>query len=87
MTLSAEELLAGAGTSFDLIGDYAVPLTVRVICDILGVPDREWRQFRTWGDDVTRRMGVNVSRAQRRRFTAPPWVSETPLGMPVEPEV
>jgi cytochrome P450 len=60
------ELLDDAGSSFDLIGDYAVPLTVRVICDILGVPDRDWRRLRLWGDDVTRTMGVNTSRADMR---------------------
>lgn len=62
----SDELLGRAGRSFDLVGDYAVPLTVRVICDILGVPDRDWRRFRSWGDDVTRTMGVNVSRADVR---------------------
>lgn len=62
----SDELLDRAGPSFDLVGDYAVPLTVRVICDILGVPDDEWRRFRAWGDDVTRTMGVNVSRADAR---------------------
>lgn len=62
----SDELLDRAGPSFDLVGDYAVPLTVRVICDILGVPDRDWRRFRAWGDDVTRTMGVNVSRADVR---------------------
>ena len=60
------ELLDRAGTTFDLVGDYAVPLTIRVICDILGVPDHDWRRFRTWGDDVTRTMGVNVSRGDVR---------------------
>ena len=64
------ELLDRAGDRFDLIGDYAVPLTVRVICDILGVPDREWRKFREWGDDVTKSMGVNVSRADNRASQA-----------------
>ena len=62
----SHELLDRAGPTFDLVGDYAVPLTVRVICDILGVPDHEWRRFRSWGDDVTRTMGVNVSRADVR---------------------
>jgi cytochrome P450 len=51
---------------FDVVGDYAVPLTIRVICEILGVPDRDWRQFRAWGDDATRTMGANVSRADMR---------------------
>ena len=64
--ISDELLDRVAPSSFDLIGDYAVPLTVRVICDILGVPDRDWRRFRAWGDDVTRTMGVNVSRADVR---------------------
>lgn len=64
------ELLDRAGDGFDLIGDYAVPLTVRVICDILGVPDSEWRKFREWGDDVTKSMGVNVTRADNRASEA-----------------
>ncbi|HUP86759.1 MAG TPA: cytochrome P450 [Acidimicrobiales bacterium] len=64
--LVSDELLDGVGRSFDVVDDYAVPLTVRVICDILGVPDRDWRRFRSWGDDVTRTMGVNVSRADVR---------------------
>ena len=62
----SDELLERAGTTFDLIGDYAVPLTIRVICDILGVPDHDWKQFRHWGDDVTRTMGINTSRADAR---------------------
>jgi hypothetical protein len=65
----SDELLGRAtagGGGFDLVGDYAVPLTVRVICDILGVPDRDWKQFRAWGDDATRTMGVNTSRADMR---------------------
>lgn len=62
----SEELLDRAGTAFDVVGDYAVPLTVRVICHILGVPDGSWRRFRIWGDDVTRTMGVNLSRADLR---------------------
>ena len=66
----SDELLDRAGPTFDLIGDYAVPLTVRVICDILGVPDHDWRRFRVWGDDVTRTMGVNVSRADVRMAEA-----------------
>jgi len=65
-----EEISAGlvdrVGPSFDLIGDYAVPLTVRVICDILGVADDRWRDFRAWGDNVTKAMGVMVSRADAR---------------------
>ena len=70
-------LLDAAGPAFDLVGDYAVPLTIRVICDILGVPDREWRRFRVWGDDAAKTMGVNVSRvAVRAAETAMDELSE-----------
>lgn len=62
----SNELLDRAGPRFDLIGDYATPLTVRVICEILGVADEQWREFRAWGDDVTKAMGINVSRADAR---------------------
>ncbi len=61
------ELLDGVDPAgFDLIDDYAVPLTVRVICDLLGVPHQDWRQFREWGDLVTRTLGINLSRADQR---------------------
>jgi cytochrome P450 len=55
-----------SGSGFDLIGDYAVPLTVRVICELLGVPHDDWRQFREWGDTATRTLGLNLSRADQR---------------------
>ena len=69
VTEISDELLAAAtaqGGGFDVVGDYAVPLTVRVICHLLGVPHDEWRQFRVWGDDVTRTMGAMTTRADRR---------------------
>ena len=61
-----DQARADTGVPFDVVGDYAVPLTVRVICDILGVPDDDWRRLRSWGDEVTRTMGANVSRADAR---------------------
>jgi cytochrome P450 len=64
------DLLDRAAGSFDVVGDYAVPLTIRVICEILGVPDSEWKQFRAWGDDATRTMGVMISRADVRAAEA-----------------
>jgi len=69
--ISAELLdRCGASTGFDVVGDYAVPLTIRVICSILGVPDDEWRRFRAWGDDATRSMGLMVSRRDQRAAEA-----------------
>ncbi|MFG2092090.1 cytochrome P450 [Streptomyces sp. NPDC048612] len=34
----------------DLIADYAEPLPIAVICDLLGVPERDRRDFRAWSD-------------------------------------
>ncbi|MEU5611843.1 cytochrome P450 [Streptomyces sparsogenes] len=49
---AAEELLdavAPAGRA-DLIAAYAGPLPITVICDLLGVPQRDRRDFRAWSD-------------------------------------
>lgn len=35
-------------SSFDLIADYALPLPVKIISDLLGVPDRDQGKFATW---------------------------------------
>ncbi len=38
----------------DLLEDFASPLPVRVICDLLGVPAADWGRFRIWSDDMAR---------------------------------
>ncbi|HET6874232.1 MAG TPA: cytochrome P450 [Acidimicrobiales bacterium] len=52
---------------FDVVNDYAVPLTVKVICELMGVPGEDWRSFRQWGSDATASMGAMNSRANIRR--------------------
>lgn len=37
-----------AGAGFDLIGDFARPLPIAVLCALLGVPESEQEQFRQW---------------------------------------
>lgn len=34
----------------DLIAVFAAPFPVQVICELLGVPDENWDQFRSWSD-------------------------------------
>jgi len=38
----------------DLVADYAYPLPVQVIVDMLGVPAEDHEQFRVWSDSVAR---------------------------------
>ncbi|MFE1175709.1 cytochrome P450 [Streptomyces sp. NPDC058773] len=48
----ADELLDAMAErgSADLIADYAEPLPIAVICDLLGIPERDRRDFRAWSD-------------------------------------
>jgi cytochrome P450 len=45
--------VAGRG-SMDLIEEFAYPLPVRVICEMLGVPVRDHERFKHWGLDIAR---------------------------------
>lgn len=45
----ADEILDGLdGASFDAVAEYARPLSVRVIAELLGVPESEHAPFRAW---------------------------------------
>lgn len=48
----ADQLLdaAQAKGTFDLIADYALPLPLIVISEILGIPERDQQRFRKWTD-------------------------------------
>ena len=51
-----DDLLAGvAGNGeMDLIEEFAYPLPVRVICEMLGVPVKDHERFKAWGLDIAR---------------------------------
>jgi cytochrome P450 len=51
-----DDLLAAAAGKgqMDLIEDFAYPLPVRVICEMLGVPVRDHERFKAWGLDIAR---------------------------------
>jgi cytochrome P450 len=40
--------------SMDLIEEFAYPLPVRVICEMLGVPVKDHERFKAWGLDIAR---------------------------------
>lgn len=49
----------------DLVRDFAYPLPSRVICEILGVPEGNQAQFKTWADDIVAFIGGTGSSAAR----------------------
>jgi len=51
-----DDLLADAGGKgqMDLIEEFAYPLPVRVICEMLGVPVKDHERFKAWGLDIAR---------------------------------
>lgn len=54
--------LAPAGQSFDLVQDYAIPVPVRVIASLLGLPDCDHAQVRGWSEDLA--LGFNPFRTE-----------------------
>lgn len=50
----ADELLERAPASCDLIRDFAFPLPIIVISELLGVPAADREQFKAWSTDMTR---------------------------------
>src|ERR671927_248689 len=50
----ADELLDAVAPSgrMDLIDDYAFPLPIMVICELLGVPSADRAQFRYWSNAI-----------------------------------
>ncbi|MDI6102578.1 cytochrome P450 [Actinoplanes sp. NEAU-A12] len=50
----AARLLAAAGADFDLLADFAEPLAVTVIAELLGVPAADRRLLRPWSAAIVR---------------------------------
>lgn len=47
-----DDLPGGPGESFDLLGDYAEPMPVYVIADLLGVPREDHVRLRDWSQAI-----------------------------------
>ena len=59
--LDAIDLKVKAGESFDLIADYAEPLPVKIIADLLGFPEAEEHLLRPWSQAIVKMYEVNPS--------------------------
>ena len=49
------------GKSFDLVADYAEPLPVKIIADLLGFPESEEHLLRPWSQAIVKMYEVNPS--------------------------
>ena len=54
----------------DLIGDYAFPLAVTVICELLGVPAADRNDFRRWSKAIVASVPPDVARESTRSVSA-----------------
>lgn len=66
---TADALLdaAAARDSIDLLEDFAVPLPVAVIAELLGVPDADRHKLRPWSADIVAMYELNHTPAQADR--------------------
>jgi len=56
-------LLARGGG--DLVTEYAAPIPINVMAEMLGVPRSDWPLFRQWSDEVVQGEYVNKNRTER----------------------
>lgn len=72
----ADELLDAAQGSLersgqlDLLAEYAEPLPVLVVCELLGAPRADWQQLRDWSQDIVKMYEVAQTPAQREAAQA-----------------
>jgi cytochrome P450 len=67
-----KELLDPRGShgEMELVRDFAGPLPVVVIAEMLGVPGEDRERFRHWSDEVIRTLGENSTEDRRAAFRA-----------------
>ncbi len=54
----------------ELVRDFAAPLPVVVIAEMLGVPSEDQERFRAWSDEIIRTLGDNTLEDERAAHTA-----------------
>ena len=63
---TAERLLDAAGTSFDVIADYATPLPISVIADLMGIAAADHDRLLAWSHAIVRVFDIAASDAEQR---------------------
>lgn len=62
----AERLLEGVDDSFDVIADYATPIPITVIADLMGVPASDHHRLLDWSHAIVRVFDVSVTRSEEQ---------------------
>ncbi|MSY55761.1 MAG: cytochrome P450, partial [Actinobacteria bacterium] len=57
--IDAIDVKVASGENFDLIADYAEPLPVKIIADLLGFPESEEHLLRPWSQAIVKMYEVN----------------------------
>ncbi|MEX2293489.1 MAG: cytochrome P450 [Acidimicrobiales bacterium] len=57
----------GPSGTFDMVSEFAYPMPVMVICELMGVPEEDGPEFRTWVQYVALGLDPFISAEQRER--------------------
>lgn len=57
--------MIAAGPPSDLVADYALPIPMSVICELLGVPMQDQERFREWNDSLLSTNTLSAEQTQR----------------------
>jgi cytochrome P450 len=78
------DAMASSGPPVDLVEAFALPLPVRVICELLGVPYGDWDRFHGWSSDLTA-AGLPLERVLASYTSLREYVSELAARRRLEP--
>jgi cytochrome P450 len=62
-----DDALADGPESIDVIDQFAYPLPLQIVCEILGVPSEDRELLRTWTCDITPTVDVAISKEVKAR--------------------
>jgi cytochrome P450 len=66
ITARVHALLASAGSTFDLVGEVAHPLSVHTVAGLLGVAPSRWPEFVRWTEAITSFFGTFTADEDRQ---------------------